>query len=94
MLNKFKAMYRAGRNGQPMPARADKTVGETAAGAAITIGLAFGIVFAIGAGAAASERLFPLNRGSVIDKRKADLGLALLQVVELDNAKDVTAEVK
>jgi len=90
MLNKFKAMYRAGRNGQPMPARADKTVGETAAGAAITIGMAFGIVFAIGAGAAASERLFSLSKRD-LENRKASRIEAFMNAASAAEAKAVEA---
>jgi len=93
MFTRIKSFYKAGRSGQPLPARADRSVGEAAGAAAVTIGLVAGCFFAIGAGGAAAERLFTSKGTREIMAAKQRLELADLEV-RLEAVKSRNADQK
>ena len=80
MIKRMKSMYRAGRSGQPMPAKADRSVGGAVGGVALTIGMVGGCFFAIGAGGAAAERIFTPKAEREIRQAKRELELKRLQM--------------
>ena len=59
IIKKMKSMYRAGRSGQPMPARADRSVGEVALNTGAFVVVFSASVFAMGV---ASRFLSPLTK--------------------------------
>jgi len=73
MIARIVSAYKAGKSGQPMPANADRSVGETAAGAALTVGLVAGVFFAVGVGTAAADRI--LTPKEVRENRKLKAGI-------------------
>lgn len=48
MIRKIKHMYRAGRCGQPMPAKVDRSVGEAALQTTVVVGLTMVVMFGLG----------------------------------------------